>query len=614
MPQEEVEVIVVTAPRILPNSGGTSIFFMSGGGSGTGGGSGGGNGGSSGQSQSGSSPDNPIDKDEPLTPEEIAKLVAFFEQLRDSIFKSLASSGLTPQQISQLEVVERGLGEILDKLLNTSSITLNLIEGDLSSAGVTALSWAAGFLVTAGLSAAGTTAVVSFLAGAVTGVAIETVANWITNDIEAYLERELGPGGEISNTTWDNIFCKLVGGACMQLLEPFPPIIIDLENNGLDILALTDSSTEYDIDEDGFNETVSWPNNNEAILVIDHDKDNTVSHVNEFSFARFAGPGKTDLDGLRTFDSNNDEIIDIEDEVFEQLLIWNDQNLNGVSEQGELESFKNSGYSNIQLFLSDDTKWYENDAKQFGSVVINHAHNPEMNLTAYDVALYGTREGIKRHEFSKHESILIHENNENTLDTRNSKESYDITIGYEYQNTGFIIHHAKLGSGDDTVTIRSGQTAAIELGKGDDFVTGGDYPDTVTGQSGNDTIYGYGDSDHLEGGKGQDILFGGDDNDTLLGGKGKDVLDGGKGVNTLFGGKGKDVFVAVEGQQNINDFQPGKDKILVSENNLQSFIDKNTELRIEDGGLAISFPDNTKVWLKNLNEDSIYTDDFITSF
>lgn len=86
-------------------------------------------------------------------------------------------------------------------------------------------------------------------------------------------------------------------------------------------------------------------------------------------------------------------------------------------------------------------------------------------------------------------------------------------------------------------------------------IKGTNKADTLTGSSGDDVILGK---------KGGDVLYGGAGDDLVKGGRGSDVLYGGSGENTLKGGKGADLFVISENEfDNIVDFQPGKDKVMI---------------------------------------------------
>ena len=86
---------------------------------------------------------------------------------------------------------------------------------------------------------------------------------------------------------------------------------------------------------------------------------------------------------------------------------------------------------------------------------------------------------------------------------------------------------------------------------------------TGTGNTLNNTITGSTGADILNGGDGNDVLIGGSGNDTLSGQNGNDSLTGGLGNDILIGGAGIDTFVfaRTQGQDTINDFTNGVDKI-----------------------------------------------------
>ena len=114
-------------------------------------------------------------------------------------------------------------------------------------------------------------------------------------------------------------------------------------------------------------------------------------------------------------------------------------------------------------------------------------------------------------------------------------EGVNITLGFGFgpPGGGAIVPKPQLYSIEKT---------SIELGTGDDTVTGGDAADSVAGGDGNDSLEGGGGADSLEGGAGQDTLvdmsFG--NADTLMGGAGNDTIRAGGGPDSLDGGAGDD--------------------------------------------------------------------------
>ncbi len=106
-------------------------------------------------------------------------------------------------------------------------------------------------------------------------------------------------------------------------------------------------------------------------------------------------------------------------------------------------------------------------------------------------------------------------------------------------------------------------------GNDDDYLWGGDGNDQLSGDAGNDVLNGEGGDDTLSGGDGVDNFDGGAGDDMLDGGAGDDFLAGGSGLDGLTGGSGSDLFYLAapdSGADEIADFAPGSDKLLVSAN------------------------------------------------
>jgi NitT/TauT family transport system substrate-binding protein len=79
--------------------------------------------------------------------------------------------------------------------------------------------------------------------------------------------------------------------------------------------------------------------------------------------------------------------------------------------------------------------------------------------------------------------------------------------------------------------------------------------------SGDDLLIGWDKGESLSGGAGNDTVLGFEGNDTLNGGAGNDIIDGGAGADKISGGAGNDVITAIDGQRDVIDCGPGKDKV-----------------------------------------------------
>ena len=110
------------------------------------------------------------------------------------------------------------------------------------------------------------------------------------------------------------------------------------------------------------------------------------------------------------------------------------------------------------------------------------------------------------------------------LDLSTMTES--VTVAFSGAEAGAVTGN----SGGQRITFS--EIERIDLGLGNDSVTGGAGNDWVFGGSGNDTLLGEAGNDILDGGAGSDRLEGGDGNDTLTSGLGSDTLVGGAGIDT----------------------------------------------------------------------------------
>jgi len=105
----------------------------------------------------------------------------------------------------------------------------------------------------------------------------------------------------------------------------------------------------------------------------------------------------------------------------------------------------------------------------------------------------------------------------------------------------------------------------------------------IVGTSKNDYLAGGGYDDVIYGMGGNDTLLGGQGDDRLYGGPGRDVLIGGPGADKLYGGPGSDTILAVDGERDIVDCGPGRDKAVVDPVDV---VNKNCEVVVVVGATA----------------------------
>jgi hypothetical protein len=121
------------------------------------------------------------------------------------------------------------------------------------------------------------------------------------------------------------------------------PLVLDLDGDGIETSALSQSDVHFDMDGDGFAERTGWVEADDGLLVMDRDGDGRIGDISEL----FGRPGGSGFAELRLLDSNSDGKIDGLDVAFQRLQVWRDLNQDGVSQDNELFSLADLGITSI---------------------------------------------------------------------------------------------------------------------------------------------------------------------------------------------------------------------------------------------------------------------------
>lgn len=158
---------------------------------------------------------------------------------------------------------------------------------------------------------------------------------------------------------------SLVGDSLWSLMEEaggthtrIDPIVLDLDGNGIDTISVDEGGVYFDLDNNGFAEKTGWINPNDGILALDRDGNGLIDAGKElFGDRTILDDGTTASSGfeaLAYLDSNQDWIIDENDDLFSDLRVWIDANQDGVSSPQELFSLAQVGVKSIDLNYSYD--------------------------------------------------------------------------------------------------------------------------------------------------------------------------------------------------------------------------------------------------------------------
>jgi len=140
------------------------------------------------------------------------------------------------------------------------------------------------------------------------------------------------------------------------------PLALDLDGDGIETTGIGNwgNTTLFDHDGDGNLEGTGWLSGDDGWLARDIDGNGTIDSGAELfgEHTRLAGQ-QAAVDGfsaLAALDSNADGSIDRNDNAFEDLLVWQDGNQDGVSQAGELKSLAELGISALSLDATESAQ------------------------------------------------------------------------------------------------------------------------------------------------------------------------------------------------------------------------------------------------------------------
>jgi hypothetical protein len=128
------------------------------------------------------------------------------------------------------------------------------------------------------------------------------------------------------------------------------PVVLDLNHDGISFSSL-EHGVSFDINGDGLQDQVAWTSNgHDGILAMDVNHSGKIEGGNELFTPTFNGGHFADgIAALASLDGNHDGVIDSKDQAFGQLVVWQDNNHNGVSDSGELTHLVDLGITSIGL-------------------------------------------------------------------------------------------------------------------------------------------------------------------------------------------------------------------------------------------------------------------------
>jgi Ca2+-binding RTX toxin-like protein len=133
---------------------------------------------------------------------------------------------------------------------------------------------------------------------------------------------------------------------------PASPLILDLDGDGIETVG-HNAGIHFDHGGDSFRELSGFVAPDDGLLALDRNGNGKIDNGRElFGNSTLLSDGSTAANGfeaLRDLDSNDDGVIDSNDDLFSELRVFQDLDQDGVTDEGELQSLADAGID--QLFL-----------------------------------------------------------------------------------------------------------------------------------------------------------------------------------------------------------------------------------------------------------------------
>jgi len=165
----------------------------------------------------------------------------------------------------------------------------------------------------------------------------EFFSNWTKTELTVLVD---SIGNLLTKST--DFFSSAIQAQLRRLVDP---VVIDMDGDGVELIARADSNVFFDMDGDGIKELTGWVGKEDTLLSIDANNNGIIDNINEL----IGSVNRSGFTELKNYDLNKDDIIDAKDVVFSKLRIWNDLNSDGITDAGELRTLAQASIKSIDL-------------------------------------------------------------------------------------------------------------------------------------------------------------------------------------------------------------------------------------------------------------------------
>jgi hypothetical protein len=132
------------------------------------------------------------------------------------------------------------------------------------------------------------------------------------------------------------------------------PLVLDLvPNRKLSTVAPDESKAMFDLQATGMKQRVGWIAKGTGLLALDVNGNGVIDNGRElfgdFTKLKSGALAANGYDALADHDTNKDGMIDKNDRVYKRLMVWTDDNGDGITQKGELHKLTELGISGVSV-------------------------------------------------------------------------------------------------------------------------------------------------------------------------------------------------------------------------------------------------------------------------
>jgi Ca2+-binding RTX toxin-like protein len=245
------------------------------------------------------------------------------------------------------------------------------------------------------------------------------------------------------------------------------PLVLDLDGDGVETTPL---ASYFDFNGDGFKTLSGFAHSDDGLLVLDINHNGFADNGRElFGDSTVLATGNIALHGfeaLMEFDQNEDGVIDQRDEIFADLLVWQDINGDAVSQAEEMFSLSDLGIASFNLGYQVDGQVVNGNTYAFSSYYTK-VNGEENDISA---VFFGAN---NQHSYYSPE-VDIPERLKDLPDILGTGNVYSLRVAMTLDETGQLEQLVRDYINDSSLHTKAQLTKIVAVWAGTDY-TDNDY-------------------------------------------------------------------------------------------------------------------------------------------